>query len=160
MDNIDFNKLFNPYKEKIQKDTSEVDEIIEQEEILYAISKQIIKYRKEHHMTQNELSKKLNVNQTMISKLESGKYNATFKQIHKMSRKLVNSSELFIKILEEIIENIEKFSSVKVNTQMENEIFITYSEQFNDKKIVYLKDYKNKGDNKYEQYQSKYSTVG
>ena len=44
---IDFDKLFNPRKEQIKTDTTEIDEILEQEEILYIISKNIILYRKD-----------------------------------------------------------------------------------------------------------------
>ena len=103
---IDFDKLFNPRKEQIKTETTEIDEILEQEEILYIISKNIILYRKEHKLTQKQLAEELNVNQTMISKLESGKYNPTFKQIYKITRNLTKSSEMFKNILQEIIDNV------------------------------------------------------
>ena len=41
---IDFNKLYNPDKEKITSDTSEIDEILELNEIYYVISKGVGRY--------------------------------------------------------------------------------------------------------------------
>ena len=97
---IDYKKLFNPDDFDISEDMSEIDGILEFEEVLFTISKAIINYRKENHLTQKELAKKLKVNQTMISKLESGDYNPTFKTIYNISRKLKNSSKMFIDILD------------------------------------------------------------
>lgn len=58
-------------------------------------------------MTQNDLAKLLNVKQEMISKLESGHYNPTFKLIHDISRKIDNTNTLFVQILEDIIHSIK-----------------------------------------------------
>lgn len=99
-------------------------------------------YRKENKLTQKEFANKINVNQTMVSKIESGKYNPTFKQIYKISRKLTNSTEMFKEILKEIIKDIEKAeyaTKVKVTTKMENGYKV---EEYNG------------------EYQSKYTIVG
>ena len=55
---IDYKKLFNPDDFNISEDMSEIDEILEFEEILFTISKAIINYRKENHLTQKEFAEK------------------------------------------------------------------------------------------------------
>ena len=140
---IDFNKLFDPDKEKINSDVSEIDEILELNEIYYIISKKIIEYRKENNLTQKELAKKINVNQTMISKLESGNYNPTFKQIHKISRKLTNSANMFKMILREIIQSLDNINNVEFTTKIENKyemnISDVYSRMSKKNKVLYFK---------------------
>ena len=113
---IDHNKLFKPQNIEKDKDVLKIDEIIEYEEILFAISEKIINYRIEYGLTQNELAKILKCNQTMISKLERGDYNPTFKSIYNISRKLDNSSKLFLEILNNIINKIEviQFNEYKI----------------------------------------------
>ena len=71
----------NVNKSENLKVSREVKEIFDLNEIYYSISKMILQYREDYNLTQKELAKKLEVNQTMISKIESGKYNPTFKQI-------------------------------------------------------------------------------
>ena len=44
----------------------------------------------------------------MISKIESGKYNPSFKEIYRISRRATNSTEIFKTILKEILENLEE----------------------------------------------------
>lgn len=122
MKTIDINKLYNPKNDLKEKSNTKIDEILEQEEILYVISKKIILYRKSKKLTQRQLAKKLEVNQTMISKLESGKYNPTFKQIYRITRKLTNSSDLYREILQEIIEKLNKYNSIiNFSANIENE---------------------------------------
>lgn len=158
MSTIDFNKLYNPDKEKITTDTTKVDEILEQEEILYVISKNLILYRKEHNLTQSKLAEKLKVNQTMISKLESGNYNPTFKQIYKISRTLTKSTEMFKDILQEIINCLNKFDSIQfsviANCDKEKDLEKLYINNENKEKIlVFPNIYNNKkGEDCYEQY--------
>lgn len=105
---IDYDKLFNPDNVIITDDMSEVDSILEFEDVLFAISEKIINYRRENNLTQKQLANILNVNQTMISKLESGKYNPTFKVIYNISRKLENSCNMFIDILDNIKDRLSK----------------------------------------------------
>lgn len=157
---IDINKLKS--KEMVKQEIKEVDFILEQEEILYTISESFIKYRQENNMTQGDLAKKLKVNQSMISKLESGNYNPTFKIIHKLTRTLSNSTEMFIKILENMIKNIKKVTdidySIKIeeNSQYEN-YYLSSKERKNN--VICLWEYKLKGDNKDERSQCKISVA-
>lgn len=105
---IKYDELIGFTNVKMTEETKKIEEILEYEEILYEISKCIKNYRREHKLTQKEIAKLLNVDQVMISKLESGNYNPTFKQIHKISRKLNNSAELFIEVLNNIVDNLEE----------------------------------------------------
>lgn len=128
---IDYNELMDFTDVKIKEDTSKIDEIIEYEEILFEISNSLKKYRQENNLTQKQLAKLLDFDQVMISKLESGNYNPTFKQLHKISRKLTNSANLFVKVLENIVCNINqmykttyelKIKETKYNKKEENNI--------------------------------------
>ena len=101
-------KIERTENKDIKKVSNEVKEILEINEIFFSISKVIIEYRKENNITQTELAEKIGVNQTMISKIESGKYNPTFKQIYKISRRLTNSNKMFKNILKEILKNLEE----------------------------------------------------
>lgn len=123
---INYDKLFNPDEIKIEKDISYIDSIIEYEEVLFAISESIIKYRKENNLTQKDLAKILNKNQTMISKLESGDYNPTFKQIYNLSWKLTNSSDLFMEILKNIEGKIKNIISQEYMTEIKFKGNINY----------------------------------
>lgn len=142
------------------KENPEIDTILEKEEIFYAISESIIKYRKENKITQKELAKKLQVNQTMISKLESGNYNPTFKMVYEISRKLSDSSEMFIRILENMIKAVKNVTEKSYIIANKPSQYI-YSQKNN---IVQFKKYSNKnikdGEEKYGEYQSKISAIG
>lgn len=142
------------------KENPEIDTILEKEEIFYAISESIIKYRKENKITQKELAQKLQVNQTMISKLESGNYNPTFKMVYEISRKLSDSSEMFIRILENMIKAVKNVTEKSYIIASKPSQYI-YSQTNN---IVHLKKYSNKdiknGEEKYGEYQSKISAIG
>ena len=135
---INYNELLDLTNVEIKGDTSKIDEIIEYEEILFEISQCIKNYRKENNLTQKQLAKILNVDQVMISKLESGNYNPTFKQIHKISRTLTNSADLFVSILENIIDNINEMY------KMTYEVTINKNNYKKDKynNIIYMEDYK------------------
>lgn len=108
MRGIIMRKIERTENKDIKKVSNEVKEILEINEIFFSISKVIIEYRKENNITQTELAEKIGVNQTMISKIESGKYNPTFKQIYKISRRLTNSNKMFKNILKEILKNLEE----------------------------------------------------
>lgn len=155
-------KFLNARDRKIQSDVSDIDEILEEEEMLYAISESIINYRKSNNLSQTELAKKLNVNQTMISKLESGTYNPTFIKIQQMCRELTNSPEMFIEILENIkraIRRVTKKSYVIDNKPKE----YVYSEKSN---VIEFNKYKSvsltikNGEEVYGEYQSKIPAIG
>lgn len=159
---IDYKKLFNPDDFNISEDMSEIDEILEFEEILFSISKAIINYRKENHLTQKEFAEKLKVNQTMISKLESGDYNPTFKTIYNISRKLENSSKMFIDILDEIKINLCKIAISKYQVKIKSKETISqnYSlETLRDSNIIKIK-FEDEGKECYEKHTSSISNVG
>lgn len=101
-----YKKLTN-YKLK-NKVEPEIEEILEENEIFRTISEVIIKYRKNTGLTQKEFAKKVDIHQSMVSKIESGKYNPSFKEIYRISRRARNSTEIFKKILKEILENLEE----------------------------------------------------
>lgn len=153
-------------KRKISK---EVEEILELNEIFYSISKMIIEYRKEHEITQTELAKMLNVNQTMISKIESGKYNPTVKQIYKISRKLTGYTDMFKDTLREILRNLEDAEYVMSayikennNTGMEYIYSDVYNNLKNNRNIINIKNYYNnsRGEKANGKYESKYTISG
>jgi predicted transcriptional regulator len=159
---IDYKKLFNPDDFDISEDMSEIDGILEFEEVLFTISKAIINYRKENHLTQKELAKKLKVNQTMISKLESGDYNPTFKTIYNISRKLENSSKMFIDILDEIKANLCKISISKYQAKIKSKESISQNYSFetiSDSNIIKIK-FDEEGKDCYEKHTSSISNVG
>lgn len=141
---------------------SEINQIIELNEIYYAISKEIIEYRKNNKLTQKDLAKRTKVNQTMISKLESGNYNPTFKQIYNLSRKLTNSKEIFIKILKEIIADLDNITNAVFTDEIKNEYTISNIYENTNKKnnILYLKEYSNKGEEEYGECKSKNAIFG
>lgn len=134
---INYNELLDLSNIEIQGDTSKVDEIIEYEEILFEISKSIINYRKENNLTQKQLAKILEVDQVMISKLESGNYNPTFKLLHKISRTLTGSANLLVDILKNIVETISHMY------EMSYDIVITENKypEPEENNILYLEDY-------------------
>lgn len=134
---INYDELMDFTDVKIDEDTSKIDEIIEYEEILFEISRSLKDYRKENHLTQKQLAKLLEFDQVMISKLESGIYNPTFKQLHKISRKLTNSADLFINVLENIIENINQMYKTTYNLTIKEK---EYSKN-NENNIIYLSNY-------------------
>lgn len=132
---ININNLFDANQVKIKEDVSNIDNVLEYEQILLSISKAIIKYRRENKLSQTELAKILNVNQVMISKLESGNYNPTIKLLHTISRKLTNSSNLFIDLLKDIITNLYKSKNIEYTMQFKK--YETYKYKTNDN-VTYL----------------------
>lgn len=134
---INYNELMDFTDVEIKEDTSKIDEIIEYEEILFEISNTLKQYRQENNLTQKELAQLLEFDQVMISKLESGNYNPTFKQLHKISRKLTNSANLFVTVLENIVDNInEMYKSTYQLTITEKK----YNKK-EDNNIIYLDDF-------------------
>ena len=157
-------KFLNANDRKIQNDVSDIDAILEQEEMLYAISESIINYRKSNGLSQIELAKKLKVNQTMISKLESGSYNPTFTKLQEMCRELTNSSEMFIEILENIKKAIRRVTEKSYVVETKTKKYI-YSEKsnvidFNKYKSVSMRITVKNGEECYGEYQSKIPAIG
>lgn len=68
-------------------DDEPIDEF-ELDDILVEISLKIINYRINNNLTQKQLAVRLNVSQSMVSKLESGEYNPTIEQLWKISKGL------------------------------------------------------------------------
>lgn len=155
-------RFLNARDKKIQSDVSDIDGILEEEEMLYAISESIINYRKSNNLSQKELAKKLNVNQTMISKLESGTYNPTFIKIQQMCRELTNSPEMFIEILENIKRAIRRVTKKNYTIDSKPKEYV-YSEKSN---VIEFKKYKSvnitvkNGEEVYGEYQSKIPAIG
>jgi len=58
------------------------------DDILLEISLTLIKYRLKNNLTQKDLADKLEISQSMISKLESGDYNPSISQLWKISKRL------------------------------------------------------------------------
>ena len=122
--------LFDPYSVDIQED-SKINEILDYTDILAEIAKELINYRKKNNLTQEQLANKLNVNQTMVSKLERGNYNATFKTLLRISYKLEENSDIFLETLQNIRKILiekENYKNKKMNIvckiNMENSNYI------------------------------------
>ncbi len=138
--------LFDANSIEITDDVSNIDNVLEYEQILLSISKSLINYRKENNLTQENLAKSLKVKQAMISKIERGTYNPTLKLLYTISRSLTKSSDLFINILKDIIKNLYKSKNIdytmqykKIETYSNRKDNITYvvNENNNNGGMVY-----------------------
>lgn len=135
---INIDNLFDANKIQIQEDVSNMDCILEYEQILLSISKVLMKYRNENNLTQKELARNLKINQVMISKLERGNYNPTIKLLYNISRSLTKSSDLFIKILMDIITSLYKSKNIGYNIQFEKHE--TFKFNIDKNNITYLRN--------------------
>ncbi|QSZ27780.1 helix-turn-helix transcriptional regulator [Aceticella autotrophica] len=75
-------KLIDDLADESTKEKFELDDI------LYEISMKIYEFRIKNDLTQKQLAEKLEIKQSMVSKLESGQYNPTIEQLWKISKKL------------------------------------------------------------------------
>ena len=105
---LDFSKI--KYNKDIEFDRKLVYATIQAE-----IAKSLIEYRKKNSLTQKDLAQKINVNQSMIAKLEHGDYNPSIKFLFDLSLKLDDNYNFFIKVISKIKkiivkENISRFS--------------------------------------------------
>lgn len=103
---MEANKVFLKSAWKLISDLTDDEPIdeFELDDILVAISLRIINYRIDNKLTQKQLAVKLNISQSMVSKLESGEYNPTIEQLWKISKAL--HLKLEIKYEEEISTQI------------------------------------------------------
>lgn len=98
-----FNDAWSLIDELADEQTKEMFEL---DDILYDISMKIFDYRVGKGWTQKQLAEKLDIKQSMVSKLESGEYNPTVEQLWKISRKLGWSFALVLKENEEVETNV------------------------------------------------------
>lgn len=117
---INYDKLLKNNK-KYKVDRELLIEI-EYNEILFIISKELVNYRDQNNLKQEDLAKKLDMSQVMISKMESGKYNYTIKGLVKLWNKLSTEkinfgARLLSKIYNKIVKN---YNSIKVELNQEN----------------------------------------
>lgn len=117
---INYDKLLKNNK-KYKVDRELLTEI-EYNEILFIISKELVNYRDKNNLKQEDLAKKLNISQVMISKMESGKYNYTIKSLVKLwnnlsTEKINFGARLLSKIYNKIVKN---YNSIRVELNQEN----------------------------------------
>ncbi|MCQ2911723.1 MAG: helix-turn-helix domain-containing protein [Clostridia bacterium] len=116
-------KIYNGenYPKKRTKKVIEVEEILFNGEVLYCISNKLKEYRSKYNMTQQDLADKIGVNRVMISKLEKGDYNPSFKELVKISYKLTNSSDLFFDIITNIVMELSNDYGYYYDAMLQNE---------------------------------------
>ena len=117
---IDMKKIER--EERSHKPNKELLEKFEYDEILFAISKELVRYSDEMEMTQKDLAKKLNISQAMVSRIESGKYNFSVKKLvhlwYTLSTKKINFGERILKrMLEKVSDNYTYIYSNIVETK-------------------------------------------
>lgn len=123
--NINKELLESPWDLIEEMADDETKEEFELDDILLDISLKIINYRISQGITQKELAKKLDISQTMVSKLESGEYNPTIGQLWKISKKLGWTFEIMLK--EEIQTEIWNTNDME---------FIFNSDELNNQDVV------------------------
>lgn len=74
----------------------ETKELLELDSILVGISLKLINFRLSNDLSQKQLAEKLQISQSMVSKLESGDYNPTVDQLWRLSKKLGWKFELLL----------------------------------------------------------------
>ncbi|MCD6546244.1 MAG: helix-turn-helix domain-containing protein [Thermotogae bacterium] len=74
-------------------------------EIIAQISGEIMVYRKEHNLTQEQLADILGVSQEMVSRIESGKENLSLKRLVEISLKLGGKPKVSLGILKDQFES-------------------------------------------------------
>lgn len=131
---INYDKVLG--KNKKHNIDKELLKEIEYNEILLIISKELVSYRDENNLKQEDLAKKLNKSQVMISKMESGKYNYTIKSLvnlwNNLSTEKVNfGARLLNKIYNKVVKN---YNLIKVELNNKN-IDEDFNYEKNDTKI-------------------------
>ncbi len=149
---INYNKLrVNKNKVKLDKNLLKGLEYID---VLFIISKNVIKYREKNNLTQTELADKLGISQVMVSKIESGTYNFTVKFLVELWNNLTDKNnsmgeKIVLDIYQKIRKNhqflyseIDEFKEIKFSYKTN---FINgYIESEIDKPIINFKKYNEK----------------
>ena len=121
---------FSKYKTKKNKDFE--NQLI-YAEIQAEIAKTIIEYRNKNNLTQKDLSDILDVNQSMIAKLEKGNYNPSIKFLFELSNKISDDYSF----LNSVLVRIQKLLADKVgNDFYYNDVddIVTYKVSEDDEK--------------------------
>lgn len=119
--NIDKSKLYDPFAEEIEE-SAEIKEILDYSDVLATIANYLVEYRIKNNLTQKQFAEILGMKQTMISKLESGRYNPSFKMVLKISYTLSNDDTIFIEIMKKIETNLKKKKDY-MKTRMNKNIY-------------------------------------
>lgn len=80
-------KNLSQYKEKALKDP-EFEKEYNALDLQYKVIHELISYRLENNITQEELSKKTGISKSNISRFESGKHSPTLKMIYRIAEGL------------------------------------------------------------------------
>ena len=118
---IDKSKLYDPFAEEIEE-SAEIKEILDYSDVLATIANYLVEYRIKNNLTQKQFAEILGMKQTMISKLESGRYNPSFKMVLKISYTLSNDDTIFIEIMKKIETNLKKKKDY-MKTRMNKNIY-------------------------------------
>lgn len=96
---------------------------IEYKEMLFIISKEVVKYREEKKLTQTQLGEKMGIKQEMVSKIESGNYNPSVKFLVEIWSKLSDESINFAAILlRRMYEKVNKnYNYIQIELKTNNE---------------------------------------
>ena len=87
--NMDKNEFLQPAVNLIDKFASEkTKKLFEYDDLLYSISIVIIDYRIKNNLSQHKLAKILGMHQSMISRLESCRYNPSIQILWYISKKI------------------------------------------------------------------------
>ena len=96
-------------------------ELLGLDDILVEISLKLINFRLSKNLSQKQLAEKLQISQSMVSKLESGDYNPTVEQLWRLSRKLGWKFELLLES-GEVETNIWNTNEQVVTSDIEEEL--------------------------------------
>jgi predicted transcriptional regulator len=89
------NKNYKQFKKELLKD-EEIKKAYDELGPEFNFVRALIKKRIEKGLSQQELAKKIGTKQSAISRLESGKYNPTFRVLNKVARALDSKVKISI----------------------------------------------------------------
>lgn len=118
---INESQLVDFSKYKFKKDRAFENNLVFAE-IQVEIAKAVIEFRNNNNYTQKDLSELLNVNQSMIAKLEKGNYNPSIKFLFDLSNKLSDDYSFFISVISRIQKLIESETSNRFDYDVDNDI--------------------------------------